>query len=80
MPDDLDSRDGRARHSRRNFLMATASTAAAPVFARKLGAEAAPARSRETDARDPVNLMLRINNRDHRVVLDVRTTLLDALR
>jgi xanthine dehydrogenase YagT iron-sulfur-binding subunit len=83
MPDDLDSSDssdGRARHSRRNFLVATASTAAAPVFARTFVTEARPASSRQTDLREPVTLTLRINDRDHRVALDVRTTLLDALR
>jgi len=67
-------------HSRRNFLLATASTAAAPVIARTLTAEAAPAPSRQAHPHDPVNLNLRINARDHRVALDVRTTLLDALR
>jgi xanthine dehydrogenase YagT iron-sulfur-binding subunit len=67
-------------HSRRNFLLATASTAAAPVIARTLTAEAAPAPSRQAQPNDPVSLKLRINDRDHRVALDVRTTLLDALR
>jgi xanthine dehydrogenase YagT iron-sulfur-binding subunit len=67
-------------HSRRNFLLATASTAAAPVIARTLTAEAAPALSRQAQPHDPVNLNLRINDREHRVALDVRTTLLDALR
>jgi xanthine dehydrogenase YagT iron-sulfur-binding subunit len=78
MPDDRDA--GGRTHSRRKFLMATASTAAAPVFARTLTAEAAPAPARQINAREPVNLTLKINDRDHRVALDVRTTLLDALR
>jgi xanthine dehydrogenase YagT iron-sulfur-binding subunit len=60
--------------------MGTASAAAAPVIARTLSADAAPARSREQDLRDPVNFVLRINDREHRLALDVRTTLLDALR
>src|SRR5262245_20928461 len=82
MPDGLGSSDGRARpgHSRRNFLMATVSTAAAPVIARTLTAEAAAAPARPAGPRDLVNLTLRINDREHRVALDVRTTLLDALR
>ena len=77
MPDDRDAGGGQ---SRRNFLMATASTAAAPVFARTLRAEAAPAPVQQINPREPVNLTLRINDRDHRVTLDVRTSLLDALR
>jgi xanthine dehydrogenase YagT iron-sulfur-binding subunit len=32
------------------------------------------------DARAPVNVSLRVNGRDHQLVLDVRTSLLDALR
>jgi xanthine dehydrogenase YagT iron-sulfur-binding subunit len=66
--------------SRRNFLMASASTAVAPVVARSLAAEAAPTRARDGDPRAPVDLKLKINDRDYRVALDVRTTLLDALR
>jgi xanthine dehydrogenase YagT iron-sulfur-binding subunit len=66
--------------SRRNFLMATVSTAAAPVIARSVSAEAAPAAALEPDPRSAVNLTLRINDRDHRVAVDVRTTLLDTLR
>jgi len=82
MPDRVDQRDAKSRReqSRRNFLMATASTAAAPVIARTLSAEAAPAPLRQMEPRDPINLLLKINDREHRVALDVRTTLLDALR
>ena len=82
MPERAGPRDAKARHehSRRNFLMATASTAAAPVIARTLSAEAAPAPLTQTGPRDPVSLLLKINDREHRVALDVRTTLLDALR
>ena len=60
--------------------MASASTAAAPVIARTLSAQAAPARADAVDPRAPVNLTLKINGHDHRLALDVRTTLLDALR
>jgi xanthine dehydrogenase YagT iron-sulfur-binding subunit len=58
--------------------MATASTAVVPVVARTMSVNAAPAR--EIDLRDPVELNLKVNGRDHRVTSDVRTTLLDALR
>jgi xanthine dehydrogenase YagT iron-sulfur-binding subunit len=71
--------NGRSGQSRRNFLLATASTTAAPVIARTLSADAAPL-PRETDPRDPISLALTINGREHRLSLDVRTTLLDALR
>jgi xanthine dehydrogenase YagT iron-sulfur-binding subunit len=73
--------DDRTRgQSRRNFLVASVSTAAAPVIARGISAEAAPAVTREIDPRSAVNLALRINDRVHRIAIDVRTTLLDALR
>jgi xanthine dehydrogenase YagT iron-sulfur-binding subunit len=49
--------------------MAAASTAAVPVVARSLIADAAAARGEAKDPGDPAN-----------VALDVRTTLLDALR
>lgn len=74
-----DERTARGQ-SRRNFLVATVSTAAVPVIARGMSAEAAPVPVRETDPRAAVNLVLRINDRDHRVAVDVRTTLLDTLR
>src|SRR5437660_10450332 len=76
------SPDGPARSStsRRNFLMATASSAAAPVFARTLTAEAAPASRQARSPRDPANITLDINGREHRLAIDVRTTLLDTLR
>jgi xanthine dehydrogenase YagT iron-sulfur-binding subunit len=74
-----DDRTVRGR-SRRNFLVATVTTAAAPVFARGMSAEAAPVPARETDPRSAVNLTLKINDREHRVAVDVRTTLLDTLR
>jgi xanthine dehydrogenase YagT iron-sulfur-binding subunit len=66
--------------SRRNFVMAAASTAAAPVVARTLVAEAATARQQTKQLTDPANVTLNINGREHRLPLDPRTTLLDALR
>jgi len=78
--DDCQSGLSRHAHSRRNFLMVTASTAVAPTIGRALTAEAAPAPARRIEPREPLGLTLEINSRDHRVVLDARTTLLDALR
>jgi xanthine dehydrogenase YagT iron-sulfur-binding subunit len=67
--------------SRRNFLGASASSAAMPLFARALAPQPAAARAlRIRDPRDPIALTLSVNGRSHRVALDPRTTLLDALR
>src|SRR4051812_32412738 len=64
--------------SRRHFLVASVSTAAAPVLAPTLKAETAAPRPPRPG--EPVKLTLKINGRDHPVSLDMRTTLLDALR
>jgi xanthine dehydrogenase YagT iron-sulfur-binding subunit len=74
------SSGARRPFSRRNFLLGTASSAAAPVVARSYHAEAAPALQRANDPRDPVNVNLTINEREYPLALDVRTTVLDALR
>jgi xanthine dehydrogenase YagT iron-sulfur-binding subunit len=67
------------RTSRRRFLMATASSAALPAIARALTSESA--RGQELrDSRGVANVLLRVNGKEHRVSVDVRTTLLDALR
>ncbi len=59
--------------------MATATTAALPVLARALTPEPAHAQpSRQPGG--PVTMSLNINGKEHRVALDVRTSLLDALR
>ena len=82
MSDDQEPKGGttiRGR-SRRSFLIATASTAAAPVFARTLTAKTAAAPPSKTEDSGPVSLTLKVNNHDHRLAIDVRTTLLDALR
>jgi 2Fe-2S iron-sulfur cluster binding domain len=42
--------------------------------------DVAPAGETKADARMPVNMKLRVNGREHRLTLDGRTTLLDALR
>ena len=64
-------------YSRRHFLTVATSTAAAPLVARTGAAESVPP---VRDPRDPIGLRLHVNGRDHRLALDIRTTLLDALR
>src|SRR5262249_32484314 len=66
--------------NRRAFLSAGVSSAAVPLFARGVHAEPAELAGRATDPGDPANLTLEVNGRPHRVALDVRTSLLDALR
>ena len=63
--------------SRRQFLMASASTVAAPAFAQTL---ATPAAAQGADPRAPLAMTLNVNGREWRVALDPRTTLLDTLR
>jgi xanthine dehydrogenase YagT iron-sulfur-binding subunit len=77
MTDRADSRRG---SSRRAFLAAGISTVAAPTFARTAGAELHDARAEPADPRAPVPMTLEINGQPQRLALDVRTTLLDALR
>jgi xanthine dehydrogenase YagT iron-sulfur-binding subunit len=59
--------------------MATVSTAAAPVLARAAGADnvgvAPPVNSRQ-----PIDITLKVNERDYQLAFDVRTSLLDLLR
>lgn len=64
---------------RRSFLMATVSTAAAPLLAAASRAAAATAPATE-NPRKPVDTILNINGRDHQLAFDVRTSLLDLLR
>ena len=67
------------RPSRRRFLTATASSAVLPAIARALPSESVQAEG----FRNPggaVNMSLRVNSKEHRVSLDLRTTLLDARR
>jgi len=59
--------------------MATVSTAAAPMFARAARAEAA-APAQAASARKPIDITLNVNDRDHQLAVDVRTSLLDLLR
>ena len=59
--------------------MATVSTAAVPILARAPGADAATGQPAKT-ARALIDVTLTVNGRDHQLALDVRTSLLDALR
>jgi xanthine dehydrogenase YagT iron-sulfur-binding subunit len=67
---------GRAGFSRRAVLAGASGSAALPLAASQAGAS--------TPATIPggtkMDITLRVNGRDHRLTLDVRTTLLDALR
>ncbi|MEJ8853708.1 aldehyde dehydrogenase iron-sulfur subunit PaoA [Variovorax robiniae] len=64
--------------SRRGLLKAGAATAAVPAMAGAVAAEAAPARATGEPA--PMAVTLVVNGKPQRLVLDTRTTLLDALR
>ncbi len=64
--------------SRRHLIGGAAGMATAPVIAR--AAESAPRPQKTTASGDAVDVVLNVNGRDRRVSLDVRTSLLDALR
>jgi xanthine dehydrogenase YagT iron-sulfur-binding subunit len=68
-----------SKYSRRNFLTATTSTVAAPLIARSVSAEAATTREK-VERNEAVSVTLEINGARHQLSVDVRTTLLDALR
>ncbi len=77
MPDSFDDR--RPSVSRRRFLGAGVSTAAMPIvsgFAPGQAVAQAPSR----DPQALIDMRLSVNGKDHQVGLDVRTSLLDALR
>ena len=63
--------------SRRNFLTISATAATLPLLP-GIAAEAQAPAGEAPEAK--VNVVLRINGQDHRLALDARTTLLDALR
>jgi xanthine dehydrogenase YagT iron-sulfur-binding subunit len=75
---DRDPRTSSSGSSRREFLLVGASSVAAPALARAAPTESPPAM--QADPREPVTMTLNVNGRARRVALDVRTTLLDALR
>ena len=76
--DRLDKPDGYSG-SRRRFLIGSALTGAVPFFAREAAAQSAtPDLSPATGTR--LGVELRVNGASHRLDIDPRTTLLDALR
>jgi xanthine dehydrogenase YagT iron-sulfur-binding subunit len=68
-------KDGRGPSRRHLLGAAVAGVAAAPAMAQQASQPKAP-----TMPDGQSNLTLSVNGRDHRLVLDTRTTLLDALR
>jgi xanthine dehydrogenase YagT iron-sulfur-binding subunit len=73
-----DSTPNPSGYSRRNFLAAAATT---PLIARAFEPDGANAQRRSvTDPRDPADLSFDVNGRRQRISVDMRTTLLDALR
>ena len=68
--------DASSQLSRRGLLGASASIAAAPLaMAAPVAAPPPPAEPRRA-----VDVVLKVNGREHRLAMDVRTTLLDAVR
>jgi xanthine dehydrogenase YagT iron-sulfur-binding subunit len=69
------------KFTRRVLLKLTAATGSALAAGRWLSRAAPPAAAHDvTTAAAPVTVVLRVNGAEHRVTLDPRTTLLDALR
>ncbi len=66
--------------SRRKFLGVTASTAALPFVGEAASGPAHAEVAPSIDPRAPVDTMLLVNGTRYRVALDIRTSLLDALR
>ena len=66
--------------SRRRFLGVTASTAALPFVGEVASGPAQAQEAPVVDPRAPVDTTLLVNGTRYRVALDVRTSLLDALR
>jgi len=78
--DDIAAKDPqRSCTNRRRFLMASVSTAAAPVFSRASRADAGSA-AIGGDVRSPVGFTFTVNGHGHQLAVDPRTTLLDLLR
>jgi xanthine dehydrogenase YagT iron-sulfur-binding subunit len=77
--DDTAAKHQRASTNRRRFLMASASSAAIPAFARGASAQGSPPAD-VADARTPADLALTVNGHERRLAVDARTSLLDLLR
>ena len=71
---------GQPGWSRRNFLTTTMASTMTLTLLDRPHADAAPAQTEPAGFRQPVDLRLHVNGRDHDLTLDVRTSLLDALR
>jgi xanthine dehydrogenase YagT iron-sulfur-binding subunit len=69
----------RSGPDRRSLLMATVSTAAAPVVARAAGSGTASAPT-AADPNKPVSATFKVNGYQRELAFDVRTSLLDLLR
>ena len=65
--------------SRRNFLKSSVASSMTVTLLERARADAPPT-AKPSDGSEPRNTTLRINGRQHRLTLDTRTTLLDALR
>jgi xanthine dehydrogenase YagT iron-sulfur-binding subunit len=65
---------------RRFFLRSWAAAAVTIPMTGSLKAQDAALPQARTDLREPVPMSLKVNGQDHRLNLDARTTLLDALR
>jgi xanthine dehydrogenase YagT iron-sulfur-binding subunit len=66
--------------SRRNFLTTTMVTTMTVTLLDRVNAKTEPKPEAAASTNNPLVVQLRINGRDHRVPLDTRTSLLDALR
>ena len=66
--------------NRRSFLATTVASTMTLTLLERSRAEAAGGDAAKSDMRSPMTVTLRVNGRDQRLALDVRTTLLDALR
>lgn len=76
-----DDRPSSLRLNRRNFLTTVGAGAAAmPLVARSGSAQDAAPSARVQDPREKINFTIRVNGQDHRLALESRVSLLDALR
>src|SRR5689334_438289 len=66
--------------SRRNFLTTTMVTTMTVTLLDRAQAKTDPRPEEAASTSNPLVVQLRVNGRDHRVPLDTRTSLLDALR
>ncbi|WP_185984241.1 (2Fe-2S)-binding protein [Aureimonas mangrovi] len=79
MSDNPDEKSGHSPN-RRRFLIGSALTGTVPLLPREALSQTTGRASAAQDNSVPVDVDLHVNDRMHRVAVDVRTTLLDALR